>query len=180
MVEDQAQALALLAHNEGNVAKTSKELEMTPYMLRKIRDANRELYQETRKRLAEALEDKVSIIANEYANEILRRVQDEETLKGMKIKELAVTMGIAVDKLNVMTTVRGKFGETQKAADDLSKLTDEELQDIVDAEFREIKAGEPESDEDLSGTPKDKLLTRSGGVSTVGSLLHRSGSKRRT
>lgn len=177
--EEKAEVLALLAKNEGNIAKTSRELDVTPYMLRKLRDTNLELYQEARKRMAEALEDKVYVIANKYANEILRRVEDEEALKGMKIKELAVTMGIAVDKLNVMATVRGKFGETQKAAEGLSGLTEEEFQNIVDAEYRDITAEEPKADEDLSGTPKDELPVRPKRVSTIGSFLHRSDSSTR-
>lgn len=177
--EEKAQAIARLAKNEGNVAKTAKELSLTPYMLRKIRDANRELYKEACERIAAGIFDKTLVIADKYLGEIVRRSEDEEELKKAKTKDLMVTAAIAIDKLNVMTTVRGKFGNTQKAADDLSELTEEEMQDIIDAEYKEItEAEEPTSDEDLSGTPKDKFPSRPSGVSTIGTLLHRSGGKR--
>lgn len=173
MVED-AQAIALLAENEGNVAQTARELDITPYMLRKLRDTNLELYREARKRMAEALEDKVYVIASKYADEILRRVKDEEALKGMKIKDLAVTMGIAVDKLRVMATVHSQFGEAQKAADGISGLSEEDFLKVVDAEFRELSAEELEAkDESVPDTPEDELLARPSGVPTFGSLLHR-------
>lgn len=177
--EEKSQALALLAANEGNVAKTARELDLTPYTLRKIRNANPALYKEACERIAAGIFDKTLVIADKYLGEIVRRSEDEDELKGAKTKELMVTAAIAIDKLNVMTTVRGKFGDTQKAADDLSELTEEEFQDIVDAEYEEItEAEEPTSDEDLSDTPKDKLSSRSSGVSTIGSLLHRGSSER--
>jgi len=178
--EEKANAIALLAKNEGNVVKTAKELEITPYMLRKLRDSYPQLYEAARRRMAEDLYDKVNIMAHRYADEILNRIEDEEALEGMKIKELAVVMGIAVDKINVMATVRSKFGEAQKSADSFTLLSEEDLQKAVDAEFRELKAGEPTDDEDMSDTPKHEFPTRPSGVSAIGSLLHSSGGKRRT
>jgi hypothetical protein len=176
--EETARALTTLAVNEGNIAKTARELEVTPYMLRKLRDANYALYEEAQKRIVEGIFDKTIIMTDKAADEIISRLEDPKTLADMKIKELGVMFGIGVDKVSVMTTVRGKFTDTQQAVDDLSKLTEEEMQDIIDAEYRELMAEEPTSDEDLSDTPKDKLSSRPGGVSTIGSLLHRGSSER--
>lgn len=175
VTEDSAQAIALLAENEGNVAQTAKELEITPYMLRKVRDTNIELYREVCQRIAAGVFDKTLYIADKYLDEIARRA-DDDLFEGVKTKELMVTAAIAIDKLNVMTTVRGKFGEAQKTADDISKLSEEELQQAIDAEFRELSAEEPKAkDASVPDTPEDKLLAKPSGVSTFGSLLPSSG-----
>ena len=184
--DEKANAIALLAKNEGNLSKTAKELDITPYMLRKLRDSYPQLYEAARRRMAEDLYDKVNIMAHKYADEILNRIEDEESLGGMKIKELAVVMGIAVDKINVMATVRSKFGDAQKSVDSFTQLSEEDLQKAVDAEFKvlsdnkaeEPTVREPTTDEDMSDTPKHEFPARSSGVSAIGSLLHSGGGKK--
>lgn len=172
--EQHAQALITLAQNEGNLAKSAKELDITPYHLRKIRDANPQAYEAIRKRFVEGLFDKAIIMADKYGDELLRRIENPEQLAKMKAKEIATVFGIMVDKINVMSTVRGRFGESQRAAEGYSELPDEELAAILEGEFREI-SDEAESDEDMSDTPEDELHAEKRRVSPIGAVLHRGG-----
>jgi hypothetical protein len=183
--EETATALTTLAGNEGNLTATEKELkaqgwDISVYKLRRLRDAYPQVYELARSRLIDDLYDKTLIMTNRYADEIIRRLDDPDTLAAMKTVKLATVYGIGIDKLNVMTTVRSKSGETQKAAKKLEGLTEDDLQKAIDAEFKEIKAEEPIDDEDMSGTSEDKLPIRPGGVPSIGSFLHRSSDKGRT
>lgn len=176
--EQKAQALAVLAEKEGNLTEAAKELNLTPYMLKKLRNAYPELYEAARKQMIDDLYDKTIVMANRYADEILNRLDDPETLAGMKTEKLAVVYGISVDKTGVMTAVRSKFGDAQKKADDYGHYTDEEMQKAIEGEFRMLpKAEEPPDNESVSGTPKDKLPIRPRSIPAVGSFLHRSGDK---
>ena len=172
--EEKAQALAVLAEKEGNLKEAAKELNLTPYILKKLRNAYPELYEAARKQMVDDLYDKTIVMANRYADEILNRLDDPETLAGMKTEKLAVVYGISVDKTGVMTHIRSKFGEAQKKAEDFSQYTDEEMQKAIEGEFKEIQAEEPTDDESMSGPPKDKLPIRPSSVPTLGSFLHRS------
>lgn len=167
--EKDAKALVLLAQNEGNVAKTAKELHVTAYQLRRLRDANLELYEAAQKRIIEGIFDKVIVMTDMYLSEIIRRGENPEELDGIKIKELGVMAGIGVDKINVMTTVRAKFGGVQKAADSFGKMTDEEIADAIDGDFT---IEEPKANEGMSNTPKDGLSDRPKRVSPLRSILH--------
>ena len=176
--EQKAQALAVLAQEEGNLAQASKQLDISAYQLKKLRNAYPELYEAARKQMVDDLHDKTIIMANRYADEILRRLDSPEELIGMKTEKLAVVYGIAVDKTNVMTHIRSKFGEAQKKAEDYSKFTDDEIQKAIDGEYRLLpQAEEPPDDESMSDTPKDKFPIRPRSVPAIGSFLHRGGDK---
>jgi len=173
--EEKAQALALLAANEGNLAKTSEELKLTPYHLRKIRNNNLELYRRIQKQIAADLYDKTTIMAGTYADEILRRIEDPEELEKMNTKHLATVFGIAIDKIDVMTRVQSKFENVQRKSQDYESYSDEQLVDILEGKFKVIE--EEKQHEDMPDTPKDGVPARPSGVSAIGSALHRSHSK---
>lgn len=179
--EQKAQALAVLAEKEGNLAEAAKELNLTPYILKKLRNAYPDLYEAARKQMVDDLYDKTIVMANRYADEILNRLDDPETLAGMKTEKLAVVYGISVDKTGVMTAVRSKFGDAQKKADDYGHYTDEEMKKAIEGEFRMLpktpEAEEPTDNESVSGTPKDKFPIRPRRVPAVGDFLHRGGDK---
>ena len=170
--EEKAKALALLAVNEGNLARTSRETGLTPYKLRRLRDTNLELYQETQRRIAEGLLDTTLLIGRAVLDEVHNRVTDPDKIEEMKLKDLMVVAGISIDKVNVMTNVRGKFGPAQRAAEDYTKLSDDEIAGIIDVEFRDVTADEGQANEDMPDTPKDELPFRSKRVSPLGTLLH--------
>lgn len=174
--EETAQSLALLAANEDNIAKTARELKITPYQLRKLRQKFPETYEAARRLLVNDIYDKTIVATNLYADELVRRIEDEETLDKMSVKEVAVTFGILVDKTNVMTTVRGKFGDAQKQAEGFGSLTEEELQEAIDADFEVLsetpEAEEPTNDESVLDTPTDELPVRPSGVPATGPVLH--------
>lgn len=173
--EQKAQALAVLAQKEGNLAEAAKELQLSPYHLKKLRNSYPELYEVACKQMVDDLHDKTIIMANRYADEILRRLDSPEELQGMKTEKLAVVYGIAVDKTKITTYIRTKFGEAQKKAEDYGKFTDEEMQKAIEGEFRMLpKAEEPPDNESVPSTPKDELPIRPRRIPAVGSFLHRS------
>lgn len=172
---DQPQALALLAVNEGNIAATARKLDITPYKLRRIRDANPDLYREVQKQVMEDVLDTTLLTAQACLDEVYRRVTEGDELKDLKTKELMVTGAIAIDKVNVMTSVQSKFSGAQQTAGGYSDLTEEELIQVIDAEYREI-SNEAATDEDLPDTSKDGLPDRPKRVSPIGAALHRGGS----
>jgi hypothetical protein len=172
--EETAKALAVLASEDGNLTNAAKELDITPYMLKRLRDSYPELYEMARQRMVDDLYDKSIIMAERYSDEILRRLEDPEALAAMRTEKLAVVYGIAVDKVNVMTAVRSKFGQAQKQAQDFSKFSDKDIEKAVDAEFEEIKAEEPTDNESLPSSSEDELLIRPSSLPAFGAILHSS------
>lgn len=176
--DEKAQALALLAINEGNLAQTSRETGLTPYKLRKLRDTNYELYETVRYRVAEGLLDKTLLITDVTLDEIHRRMTDPELIQDMKVKDLMVISAIGIDKINVMTVVRGKFGATRRATEEFEKMTEEEIMEAIEGEFEvisdEVAKEAKDTNEDMSDTPEDELHAKERRVPPAGPFLHRS------
>lgn len=168
VVEQTSTAIALLAQNEGNVAKTSRALGITAPRLRKLRDENLQLYEEARRRIAEGIFDKVLLTTDLYLEEILRRIEDPDELRGMKVKDMMVVVGIGVDKTNVLMAIKSKLGDVQKDADSYSDMNLEELQNAIDGEYRELTDESPAKepvDEGVPDTSEDGIPSRPRGVS---------------
>jgi hypothetical protein len=176
--EEAARGLTVLAANQGNLAQTARETGISPYHLRKLRQNNYELYDRVCKEIAAGILDKTLYLTDKYLAEIGRRI-DEGELVDTKTKDLMVTAAIGIDKINVMTTVRSKFGDVQKKSQELDGMSEEEIWEAIDAEYEVLpeapQAEEPDDNESLSDTSQDELPVGPSGVPATGSVLHSGG-----
>lgn len=160
--DEKAAALAALAANKGNVLRTAKLLNIPATTITNwMNDAEfSKLGDEKKGDLADELES----VAWKLAGAI------ESKLKSAGLRDVSVSLGIAVDKLQLLRNLPTNINRSENAGDDLSKLTDDDLaRRLAEARSRAALAGAPTGSSTDSGTGASRNGDGKAGVGTPGS-----------
>lgn len=121
--EERANALAALAANAGNVARTAAQLDIPQATLRAWSTGDRhpestQMCDQKKGPLADRLEE----VAWKLAEAIPDKLADSP------LQQIATSLGIVIDKMQLLRNKPTAIGRTEGADDDdVRKLTDEEL-----------------------------------------------------
>ena len=134
--QERAEALAALAANNGNLSHTARQLGIPRATLEAW--AKQKRHAEAAENVApekEALADRLEILAGKLLDGVT-----EEKIAVSGPKELLTSLGIAVDKMQLLRGQPTSINDTTHRAD-LSRLSDEELDTLERLAARAAESG---------------------------------------